>query len=376
MAWPRSVRGRLRAPGALVALVAMAAMAAVVAVPARANAEDSPYCRKVRARASADAALLFAPSVVAQGIKFPENRSTDGGVTVGRDVQFRAGVAVGPLDIYKGTQVKAAGEADCRQHEALEAALEVLATGSDAARIPALRRAVAFLDEREEERRQIVAKTDERLAARAITLVEASEVHKRVSSLLRKRAQLASEVRRLEQRVGPKAAAPLGQLVGRAESAAMDFERQVSHVRSLDPWTVQVTGGIIPQEQPVDYFGMVTLGFNFGAFSRNANETSYLDARAEELRTARSGLGARARTMTKDVAEAARAVREERNATDEESRRLAEGRATLERSGTEAALHTLAVLTLEHQLVEADRVFQGALADELTRMEEKNDVRR
>ncbi len=361
----------------IAAVVSAAAVSATMSAPAR--AEDppkpaTPYCAKVRARSSADAALLFAPTASVQGIKFPENRTTDAGAVVGAGFQLRTALSISPLDIYKGTQVKDAGEADCRQHEAREAALEALAAGADVARLPALKRAVAFLDGRAEERAQIVAKTDERLAAQAITLVDATEVQKRVSAILRRRAELAGEARRLEAKLPPSPGqASLAALVAKAEGASMTYERQVSHVRSLEPWNVQVMGGLIPQERPVDYFGMVTVGFNFGAFSRNANESRYLDARAEELARARGEVADRARLFRKDVVEVRRAIREQLTATDDETRRLVEGKATLERSPAPQALHTLAVLTLEQQSVEGERVLLESLSQELARMEEKND---
>lgn len=381
---------RLRRGGSRKGVLTMlAGLLALTAVSRSASAEEPATCKKVRARAAADAAVLMSPTALAQGIKFPENRMTDAGATVASRSQYqvRIGLSMSPIDVYKGLQIEQAAEADCEQQRAREAALDVLGAGTDAARLPALRKAIAFLDEHESERAQIVEKTDERLAAQVITLVDAADVQKRVSALRRMRAQLAGEARRLEQHLPASVRArlesgrapgeaPLAQLVANADGAAMKYEQQVAHVRSLEPWTVQVMGGIVPQDAPLDWYGMVTLGFNFGAFGRNANESKYLAAREDELRTSRDEVADKARLLGGDVAETARATRDELAATDEQASRLATGRAALEKAAAPAALHTLAVLTLEQELVDAERVLLKVFAEELGRMEESNHGRK
>jgi hypothetical protein len=49
----------------------------VVACAAPAFAQDSSYCRRVRARAASDAALLMAPRVVLRGLRFPQTGQVD-----------------------------------------------------------------------------------------------------------------------------------------------------------------------------------------------------------------------------------------------------------------------------------------------------------
>lgn len=354
----RRGRGRASAAGALLALVLL--------VPTSADAQESARCRKVRARASADAALLFAPSVVAQGIKFPENRTTDSGATVGGGYQFRAALAISPLDIYKGVQRKELGEAECAEAEARDAVARTLELGPDALRLPALRRAVAYLDAQAAERTQVLAKTEERLAAQVISLVDASEVRKRGLAISRRRAQLDAEARRIERRGEGVTAAPVGsidRLVQGATGASMRVEKQASHLRSLEPWSVSVMGGVVPQMSPVDYFGVVQLGFNFGAFSRNANETKYLQAREEELAQARDEVSVRARLVKTDLAELGKQAREELAAADAEAERLQRDIEALTQGNTPAALHVHDILVLERQLADVERVLLRALAE-------------
>ena len=336
---------------------------------ANAAADDGPYCRKVRAHAAADAALLWSPSAVVQGIKFPDTRTTDGGITVGSGYQLRAGLGLGPLDVYKGTRLTAAADSECEAHAARQKLVDALASTASAARVVALRKAVIYLDENEPERRRLRAATDERLAAQAITVIEAAEVNKRVSAIARRRAQLEADLRAVERTARKAPEAPLGALAADVEAKTMDHERRLSHIRSLDAWSVQLLGGVVPQAPALDWFGMVTVGVNFGTFMRTKNEQRYLEARRDELRDSPDGPGDRARELARALADARRAAREELAASDEEATRLHESRAAMERAGSTAAAHMLALLGLEQQLVEVERLLLRSTAEELERIE-------
>jgi len=91
----------------LARLCSAGAALAVTAPVAPAMADDTPYCRKVRARAASDAALLIAPSLRLDGLKLPTAFQTGANpidpVAVGREYQVRGGVSVSPIDIYKLT---------------------------------------------------------------------------------------------------------------------------------------------------------------------------------------------------------------------------------------------------------------------------------
>lgn len=334
-----------------------------------ASAEESAYCEKVRARASSDAALLFAPSVQAQGIKFPQDGRVDTGVTVGAGYQFRAGLSISPLDVYKGVRVKRVGEADCGQHEVVLSAREVLAQASELGRLPALEKQTAFLEAKQPELDALVAKTEERLAAHVISITEAAEIRGRAAAVVRAREQHRGEADRLRIRNTEAFRGSISELVAKAEKETMHFEREVSHVRTLDAWDVRVTGGVVPQDKPVDFYGMVMVGFNFGSFSRNAAESRYLSARERELATARYELRSQLGQFRAQVKSATEQAKRELAIVDKQAAMLAADKQTIEQADPTSGHHALAVIALDSVLVESERVYLTNLINELARLE-------
>lgn len=367
---PGSHRKPLRKAIATVITACVGVMA--VAAPASAEEAASPYCRKVRARASGDAALLFAPTVQAQGIKFPNNGTVDSGVTTGAGYQFRAAVTFSPLDFYKGFRVKSVGEADCQQHEDIISTREILMQGSDYGRLPALRKQVEFLDGHRADFDALSAKTEERVAAHVASLRDSAEVRSRVAALLRSREQSQGDAERLESRGVAMFHGSLLALVAAAERDAMTFEKEASHVRTLDAWDFRVTGGVIPQDRPVDYFGMVQVGFNFGSFSRNAQESRYLEARGDELKKARYELRNEVQKFQSLIKTASAQAKRELAIVDQHATMLAKDKASIEGADSTSAAQALAILSLDSILVESERVYLNTLITELARLENDN----
>lgn len=343
---------------------------AVLAFGGPARAEDSAYCKKVRARAAGDAALMFAPTLQAQGIRFPATGAIDTGVTSGSGYQIRGALSWSPLDFYKGFRVMKLGEADCQRQESVVTAQELLVIGSDYGKLPAYRRQAAFLDARRSTWEAIVARSDERLEAHVTSLVEANEIRSRATELERRRAQVGGEIARLEARGIDSRRMMTSQLAAAVEASTMRFEREASHVRSLDAWDFRVTGGVVPSASPVDYYGVAQVGFNFGAFTRNASETRYLDARAEELRKARYEVREQLRVFRDVVRSTREATARELDLVNKRSSDLIAMRGTLARSEAPSAAHALAIVDLHILSIEADRIQLTALIDELKSLEE------
>lgn len=343
---------------------------AVLCASSAARADESAYCRKVRARASSDAALMFAPSVQVHGIKFPNNGTIDSGVTTGAGYQFRAVLTFSPLDLYRGFRVLRVGDADCEQHAAVEDAQKILQQGADFGRLPALRRQAAMLDAKRPTWESLLEKSEERLAAHTISLADANDVRARVSELELKRSRVGGDAAKLEARGLESMRKGLGTLSSDIRASAMRFEREASHVRSLDAWDVRVTGGIIPQDKPVDFFGMVQVGYNFGGFWRNAYESGYLEARAEELRTSRYELEDQLQRFRDVVRAAAVQTRSELGVVERSVATLRAAREALSKSEAPGAPHALALVELEILSIESDREFLTVFLEELGRLEE------
>lgn len=345
----------------------------LLAAPTVATAEPSPYCRKVEARADGDAALLFAPKVQADAIKFPDSSAIDAGVLKGTGVQFRGGLSWSPLDFYKGFRVLRVAEADCKTHESIVSIQELLAHGEDFGRLPALRKQAAFLASSRTTWEAIAQKADERASAHVTPVLDANEVRIRVSELARRHAQIEGEIAALEARGLQEYRGMLSSLLESYNSNATRLEREATHIRSLDAWDVNVTGGVIPHAAPLDYYAVVHVSFNLGAFSRNAADTRYLDARAEEMRKARYETQSQIERFRRTAKVGANRARRETELLDKQIASIVTVRDALSTSDAPNAPHTLSIIELGRISLESERTFTSALAEELSRLEEKHD---
>ncbi len=348
-------------------LCAGLALVTTYGIPTRAWAqESSPYCREARARGTSDAVILMSPQLVAQGIRFPGSGVDLTTVGAPNQYQARVGLAFSPLDFYKGIGVMDTADADCAQHEAQVAIEALLLTADDAGKLPALRKQAAYLDGHRAEWQAVGAKEEERFTARVITLAELQDSRSRVAELERKVAQTHGEAERIDARAAPRPSSSLRTLASNFVARANEFENEVSHVRSLQPWQFRVTGGIVPSDQPVDWYGLVELSFNLGAFAHNHQETLYKEARDDELRHARYELDGRLRDFQKQAEATRTQARRELEIVGRQLGTLATTKQALERSEAPNVLHAVAILTLEQMSLESEQVFLRGLVDELS----------
>jgi hypothetical protein len=319
----------------------------------------------VIARGDSDAAMLMWPHLLVQGIKFPT-----GGVDLtlaGRyEYQGRVGVVFSPLDLYKGLGVKEAAAADCEQHDAQASIEALLASVDDAGKLPALMKAQAFLDAHRLEWQSLTRKEAERFAARVISLTELEDVHARTLVLDRKRVEVQSELARVKARGTTRPTQSLAALERTYLARANAHEQTIAHVRSISPWQLKVTGGIVPTYVPSDWFGVVELSFNLGAFSASHGDDVYLRARSEELRNARYELASRLRDFKKQLAAVREGALRELEVLEQHAGLLGSTRSTLEGSEAEGSAHAAAVLRLEEISLTADATYLRALIDELS----------
>jgi hypothetical protein len=334
-------------------------------------ADDPAYCRKVEERAAADASLLFAPQVQLQAIKFPRNGAIDVGVTTSTDVyQLRAGLSVSAIDFYKAFGVLSVGDADCQQHRAAADVTDVVNQGTDFGRLDALRKQAAFLEGKKAAWDWILAKTDERLDAHVIVLIEANEVRTRAAELEHKLAQVHGDIARIEAARSPRPRGRLADLVASVEKTTMTYEERASHVRKLAAWDARISGGIVPQDKPIDYYAVVQLGFNFGSFWQNAHEARALDARRDEIKKARYELREQVRRFEAEIGATRAQAQTDLAIVDKRCRTLHAARSALEESNAPGAPHACALVDLELLSLEADKTYLEALVDALARFQE------
>lgn len=333
-----------------------------------AKAEEAPFCRKVRARAQADAALLVSPQVLVQAMHLPANRSDitlQAIESTAPQNQLRAGISYSFLDAYKGLGVLAVAEAECQRHEVQTRIEELLLLGDEAGRLSALRQQAAFLESRRPEWTELVRKEEERFASRVITLVELAEIRARAADLDHRLLKATSEAERIAATEPPHPHPPLESLESTFLERSETVESRSSHVRSLLPWQLKITGGMAVTERPLDWYGLAEVSFNVGAFVQRSREESYLAARAQEQRTERTELAGRLREFRVRAQGRLAQAQRELEAVQRQVAFLSEARRTLERAELSSAGHGAALLALDSISLEAQQAFLRGLLDEL-----------
>jgi len=332
-------------------------VAAVLGAHLPAAAQTSPYCNKVRERAADDAALLMSPRVVLQGLRFPSSGQLYDSSVVGRGFQPRAGLAFSATSLYKGLGVLQLGDAACREEVARVALEAGLAVGDGSARQAGLTAQVAYLETHGADVEATVARAGARFSERTITLLEFNDLRAGVSALELKLAHARGELRKLDEEL---AGAPFHRSVAGLEH---DYERSAvalaeaeGRVRAADPWDLHVAAGVIPLS-PVDWYGVVELGFNLGGVTRGGHAERYARARAEEVEHAPYEPGARVERQGAVLAAALEQAEAELAVVERDLHRLTQARDTLENSEAPNVLHQRERVALEQIALEAERAY-------------------
>lgn len=332
-----------------------------------ARGEELPYCRRVKAQAAADAALLEWPRLVLEGIRFPSSNRLDLGPTVGNNFQGRVGVVFSPLDLYRGRLVQKVGDADCAEHSSATRIEDQLAGIDDARRLSAFRAQAAYLEAHRAEWRALVAKAAKRFEARVITAVELHELRWLADSLERKLAQVHGEVRHLEVTAVPEADPSLGALADRYLVNATALDGAVEKLRATDAWTFKLSGGVIPLPgQPLDWYGLAEIGYSLGGVAHDRQQVLASLAHRDELETERRAIPARLAAVRQGGLARLAGATEELAVVESQLDTAAEAGRVLEGAEAEGADHARDTLAIERFSAEADRVFLRKLINELS----------
>ena len=264
-----------------------------------AHADESAYCRKVKARAAADSMLLMAPKLTAEALHFPASsrpalaRESGSG---GPGIELRAGLSYSPVDAVRGKLLTRISEADCQYHDAATEIDDLLLQATDRSELVAHRAEAEHLSARRPDWQRTLQDAEGALAAGLLTLSELQDLRRSTRDLEQRWLDAQLEVSRLEARLdgrhapgrspsGPPRPGALGR--GHLERAG-ELEQAVSKLRAFDPWSFQITGGVatLTDEQRPAWFGFAELSYSLGGLFRGSSEASYLRARDEELRQA------------------------------------------------------------------------------------------
>ncbi|HVY40547.1 MAG TPA: MopE-related protein [Polyangia bacterium] len=365
------LRGRRRRVSGIVAAAIL-----LHALPCQAQ-ETTPYCTRIRERAAGDAALLVAPRLLVQGLRFPDNGTLEGGVVVANGFQLRAGVAFSATDLYKGLGLQQIADADCRAHDARVRLESTVSGGDAAARQAALEAQVAFLEAHAAEARQAVDRATARFTAHAITLIELEDVRRRAATLERMAVQSRGQAAQLAAKTGARTADPHAgqraaeQLARTYAEASADLDRATANVQSAQPWQLEVTAGVIPSSR-FDWYGILQLGFNLGGVVQARHAAAWARAHQQEVAGAPYEPASLLAQQRQQLSAARDQARLELGLVDRELEVVVSTAQALEGADAAAAVHQRDRLALDQLALGAQRAFQDAYLTGLQRLLEND----
>jgi hypothetical protein len=269
---------------------------------AGAQETDKDYCNKVQARAHADAWLLFSPSLQVQALRYPATPtdSVVGGSTDSQGDQLRGAVLWSPLDFYRGTIMLSVADKDCLQHQVFAEATNLLEQMNDVGRGAALQAEVAYLDSHSGQIQEIVSNLQKVMAIGSLTVVDLVKAQQSADALERKFAVAKGQLAVLHARDYVPIVHSSSEIAAKLQQYSMEFEKETSRGRMLDPWQVQASFGAVPpmaNGDSVSWYGQISLQYNFGGLTRAHYENQYLTARQHELQYARYELSDQIRRL-------------------------------------------------------------------------------
>ncbi len=355
------------------AAVAVGIALTMLTATVRADEATDAYCARVSSRAESDADLLLAPTVTGQVLRYPsEDVDSVSGAAVGQGWQPRVSMSYGLVDAYKGVGILAVGKTSCvvERHAAqLRAFVDARA---DIGRPAALVTELAVLRARRPEIEALALRSEERVKRGIGTVMEVLEIRRRQVDLDRTAVHLEGELTMLKARRVPTVSPSREQLalaLRELEASARTQEDSISHVRDLDPWRLNLTGGAVTRPV-VDYFAVVEVSYALGGIGRSGAESRYREARASERKTERSELQVQVALALQEIAESQRQARQEIVLLDAQTARLAALQASLAGPDAPDTAEIRASSLLDSIAIDAERAYLSALVEQRHVMED------
>jgi len=341
------------------------------------RADDAPaYCRRIDALAESEGALLWAPKLSLQGLRYPSG--FDNGPTTRDGYQVRVGLSYSLVDVYRAMRVGAANEADCAAHE-LQRELETAAESmADMPLRDAYRAQAEFLSGHRGEVEAIVERARSRLSEHVITLTEFNEVLDSADQFERKAIQAEGNAARIDAKGHPTTpTAPTRSTTSMTRDLLRlraEQEQSLSSLRSLDAWTLRVHGGVIPvAERGVEWFGWLELSYSLGGLFRSGPEARFRQARLEELRDEPNQIPAKLQRIRADVTTQAEQAESELRIVTRRLGYLRTARAELDTADTTMAAQLRDSLALDEFSTGSERAFLETLVASTNKWSRQSD---
>ncbi len=259
---------------------------AVVLLATAAPAAADPTCDRLEAEARAEAALLYAPRIEAEGARAPVAATTAEPDAIGGGLQARLAVAVSPIDMLRGRAIERVARAECVREAVATRIERVLALGPRAGERAAIDHELAYLAARAPDVEALVAEARARVASGRATALELDELRQRQRTLARRAADLAHQRALIDDEPAdePADAAPvsLTALADAYRRAVAAVDRRRADTRALSAWQLEVRAGAAGGER-LDWFVVAELGYSLGRPWQRAAERRLVRARAGEL---------------------------------------------------------------------------------------------
>ncbi|MBX3159000.1 MAG: hypothetical protein KF773_23740 [Deltaproteobacteria bacterium] len=342
----------------VVTIAALAALAGgASAARAETNVSGDGFCDFVVGRASADAALMYAPQVFAEIGRLEQPSNSINPVEVG-EFRFIGGVRYRLTGILEGNATKERAFAECRRHQALEQIRgQTLYRALDAK--------AKLLDGALPEAEKILAQVNADFEARRTTAPEATATRLRVEELRR----IANDTR-TQRSLLPPPRETIGGLAA-YQRADDDVEAQEARLRKLRAFDVTLRAGVNPYldasaaatAERSPYFAVISASVNLGTlFQGKGNERAAAGRRAY-VRSGRDPLTSDATAdRLRTLAEAAHKRVQETSALEADLGRQIE---TLGRLGGDESKRYRQTIWFDWQKVRAERAYYEAYADAL-----------
>ncbi len=256
---------------------------------------DDGYCDYVEGVASAESALLFAPSVFGQ-LGYIELNTVSASTVDNNGSRFVGGVRWSLSNVYAGALTKSRAHADCRRHRAFEQ------VKSDTLRAGLEARAKVF-EAAMPEAEKILNGANADFEARRATAQEATATRLRVEELRRLAVDTQTALRALPASQG----ADLGGAVAAYQRADADVEANEASLRRAQAFDVEVRAGI-DQYLSIDtgdrspYFAVASLSVNLGLLFQGSGNARAASGRARLVASGRDSLSQEAAVAAAEVA--------------------------------------------------------------------------
>jgi hypothetical protein len=254
---------------------------------AHAQPADDGYCDYIKGTASAAAATLAAPQLVAQFgyIQQPEFAVAPDPNVEPNDLRAIASLRYSFTNLLAASATKSRADADCRRHRAQLAMQAIASQIRDTTTARAIAARLAVFDAAQAQADKLLADSRADLEARRITTQEAISTRLRVEDL---RSQVAQARRELAA-VPTANTKGLDGLLGDYRAADADFERSEAKLRTVRAYDIGVRAGgdrfLNGTNAQTRYFALVEVGINFGALFVGSGNKRAREGRARYAQT-------------------------------------------------------------------------------------------